>query len=174
MNIHLRPFQASDWKDLHAYLSDERVVRYEPYGVHNEEACKACARERAKDDAFLAIEEVKTGRIIGNLYRDRIGPEAFDTWTIGYVLNASYWGRGYAREAVEELLRILFEEHHAHRIVARCNTANVASWRMLERCGFRREGTYLQNAYVQTDRNGDPAWHDSHAYALLYREWKAR
>ncbi|MGE5559585.1 MAG: GNAT family N-acetyltransferase [Chloroflexota bacterium] len=28
----LRRFRPDDWRDLHEYLSDELVVRYEPYG----------------------------------------------------------------------------------------------------------------------------------------------
>ncbi|MDR0946668.1 MAG: GNAT family N-acetyltransferase [Ruminococcus sp.] len=38
--LTLRRFSADDWRDLYEYLSQEEIVKYEPYGVYTEEAAK--------------------------------------------------------------------------------------------------------------------------------------
>jgi RimJ/RimL family protein N-acetyltransferase len=53
-----------------------------------------------------------------------------------------------------------------------CNPENQASWKLLERLGFRREGTLLKNIYFFTDENDNPIWQDTFEYGLLKEEWK--
>jgi RimJ/RimL family protein N-acetyltransferase len=55
------------------------------------------------------------------------------------------WGRGYASEALREVLRIGHEELGLERIVALAWPGNDASRRVMERAGMRPEGT--TNAY---------------------------
>jgi RimJ/RimL family protein N-acetyltransferase len=87
---------------------------------------------------------------------------------IGYVLDPAYAGRGYATEAVRELLRYCFEDLDVHRVVANCFTDNVTSWRLMERVGMRREAHTVRDSL---HRSGQ--WLDSYAYALLAYEWRA-
>ncbi|WP_430885383.1 GNAT family N-acetyltransferase [Fusibacter sp. JL216-2] len=170
--IKLRPFKESDWQDLHEYLSNPDVVKYEPYSVHTKEESLECARDRSKSDAFYAIEEKSLGKVIGNLYMAPFGPKDYKTWMIGYVLGENYWKKGYASEAVQLLLKELFMEKNVHRVIAMCNTQNVASWKLLENNGFRREGAFKKIAYFSKDESGQPNWHDSYMYAMLYEEWE--
>ena len=58
---------------------------------------------------------------------------------IGYTFDPAYQGRGYATEAVGELVRYLFEDRGKHKVTADCDTRNDGSWRLLERLGFTRE-----------------------------------
>lgn len=80
-------------------------------------------------------------------------------------------GKGFASEAVQDLLRIIFKEKNAHRVVARCNTENISSWKLLEKNGFRREGEYKKNAYFSKDALGNPNWHNAYEYSILEEEW---
>ncbi|TGN66905.1 N-acetyltransferase [Nocardioides eburneiflavus] len=86
---------------------------------------------------------------------------------LGWVLDPAHAGHGYATEAVEELLRHSFEELCVHRVVASCFTANVTSWRLMERLGMRREAHTRRDAF---HRSGQ--WLDSFGYALLADEWR--
>tara|TARA_Y100001933_G_C18924421_1_gene532482 strand:- start:488 stop:1021 length:534 start_codon:yes stop_codon:yes gene_type:complete len=167
----LRPFKASDWKDLHDYLSNPEVVKYEPYSVHSIEESQACAKERSQSDAFYAIEEITLHKVIGNLYMTPFGPEAYKTWMIGYVLNSKHWKQGYASEAVQMLLEELFIEKKVHRVIARCNTDNKPSWQLLEKNGFKREAEFKKIAYFSKDEHGHPNWHNAYEYAMLQEEW---
>lgn len=87
---------------------------------------------------------------------------------LGCGLHPQHSGRGYATEAVSEVLRICFEELGLRRVTADCFAGNTASWRLMERVGMRRE------AYtVQDSLHGSGAWLDGMAYALLQEEWRA-
>ncbi len=81
------------------------------------------------------------------------------------------WSRG---AACIRLLDECFDAWAAHRVMARCDVRNPASWRLLERLGFRREGHLLANASFHDDADGHPVWKDTYLYALLDREWAGR
>lgn len=59
---------------------------------------------------------------------------------MGYAIRPVYWGNGYATEAVEALTALAFRNFGAHRVQATCWVKNRGSARVLEKCGFRREG----------------------------------
>lgn len=169
--LTLRPFQATDWQDLHEYLSDPETVRYEPYNPFTEEESKREAARRAEDKAFLAVCLKETGKLIGNTYFALQQPEELGAWEIGYVFNRAYGGKGYATEAAAALLRYGFEELAAHRIEAHCNPDNVPSWRLLERLHMNREGHFREKAFFFRDEAGKPIWHDAYAYGILKDDW---
>ncbi len=61
-----------------------------------------------------------------------------------------------------------FQTLGLHRIVARCDARNVASARVMERLGMRREALLVENEMVKDE------WTDELVYALLDREWRHR
>ena len=164
----IRRFIPDDWLDLFEYLSQEAVVKYEPYDVFNEEASKREAIIRAGDNNYWAVCLKDNGKLIGNHY---LCKQYFDTWELGFVFNANYQGMGYATESAQVLIDDAFKNHNARRIIARCNPLNTRSWKLLERLGMRREGHMLQTIYFKKDEHGRPIWHDTYAYAILATEW---
>ncbi|MGL4475128.1 MAG: GNAT family N-acetyltransferase, partial [Shewanella sp.] len=64
---------------------------------------------------------------------------------VGYMLNPDYQGLGYATEALTELLRWLQSTYQVHKAIAYCHHHNLASIRVLEKCGFVVEGRLSQN-----------------------------
>lgn len=173
----IRPFRAEDGPGLYAYLSDENVVRFEPYGVFTEEAAHREAAIRAENPCFGAVCLKERGGsndlrrstvLIGNVY---LSEQEYGAWEIGYVFNANFWGKGYATEAMRTVLDDTFRNRGAHRVVAGCDPENTASWRLLERLGLRREGHLLQNIYFKTDEKNRPLWKDSYLYGLLREEY---
>lgn len=169
--LYIRPFAADDADDLYAYLSRERVVRYEPYPPFTREQAAAEAARRAADPHFHAVVLKDSGRVIGNLY---FAPGEFDTWELGYLFHDAYWGRGYAAEACRTLLTDALTRPHVHRVIALCNPENTASWRLMERLGMRREGTFIRNVWFSRDENGHPVWQDTYQYAILREELAQR
>ncbi len=164
----LRKFRPEDWKDLYEYLSDENVVKFEPYDTHTEEQCIQEAANRAGNEAFWAVTLKENQKLIGNLYFKK---QEFDTWEIGYVFNAAYQGRGYATEGARAIMDYAFRQLNARRIIAGCNTDNDASWKLLERLHMRREGHYRKLRYFKVDADNNPIWIDAYAYAILKEEW---
>lgn len=59
---------------------------------------------------------------------------------LGYVLQRSQWGRGLMTEACRALCDTMWANEDVWRIQAYCHVENDASTRVLEKCGFRREG----------------------------------
>ena len=169
----LRRFVATDGAGLHAYLSRPEAVAFEPYPVQSREACDLEARRRSGDQDFLAVCRADTGELVGNLYFHPEDPEAWRTSELGYVFHPDHWGRGYATEAVRGLLDLAFGQWGVRRVTARCNPDNAASWRLLERVGFRREGHLLAAVSFVDDEHGNPLWHDTYLYALLASEWES-
>jgi RimJ/RimL family protein N-acetyltransferase len=88
---------------------------------------------------------------------------------LGWCLDPEWSGQGLATEAVEALLRICFTELGLRRVTASCFADNVASRRLMERVGMRREVHARQESL---HRSG--AWLDGMGYALLAEEWRER
>lgn len=187
----LRRFNKDDWQDLYEYLSDEAVVRYEPYGVFTEEECRQAAVSRANQEFFWAIclkgrEPVKgngsagsvgatgvaTDKLIGNIYFQQQNPPEFMCWSLGYVLNPRYQGKGYATESCQAILEHGFTKMHVRRVAAMCNPENTPSWHLLERLGLRREGHFIKHKFFKRDAQGNPIWTDTLLYAMLAEEWR--
>ncbi|MBP1904011.1 RimJ/RimL family protein N-acetyltransferase [Paenibacillus turicensis] len=168
----IRSFNPNDWKDLYEYLSDEEVVKFEPYDTFSENQAIEEAMRRSQDESFYAVclkEKLKDNqKIIGNLY---LAKGEFDTWELGYVFNSKYQGIGYATESAKALVEYAFTNLGARRILAHCSPQNDSSWKLLERLQMRREGLFLENVYFKRDDNEMPIWLDSYQYAILKTEW---
>lgn len=59
---------------------------------------------------------------------------------IGFQLLRRFWGKGYATEAAEALLKYFKEEKAIHGFAGYCETDNVQSQKMLQRLGFENRG----------------------------------
>lgn len=64
---------------------------------------------------------------------------------IGYWLGAPHWGKGYATEAVQGLIDSLFSLIDVAAVEADTRVINPASRRVLEKSGFRAEGSFLKS-----------------------------
>ncbi len=159
----LRRYIGEDLEDLYEYLSDVETVRYEPYKPMSFEETRQELEYRISSSEFIAVELKDTHKMIGNIY---LGGRDSNTLEIGFVFNKDYWKRGYASEACNSLISEAFS-NGIHRIYAECDPDNTASWRLLERRGFIREGYFKQNVYFWVDENNRPIWKDTYVYSLL-------
>jgi len=66
---------------------------------------------------------------------------------IGYMFRKSAWGKGYATEASNRLLKFAFEETPLNEVVAVVDSKNTASRNVLEKCGMAFEG--MRRAYAE-------------------------
>jgi len=116
---------------------------------------------------FIGLFDREGGEWAGQLYVSPTNRE-LPEFTIGYVADVDHEGRGLVSEAVRAELEVLFTTMGAHRVVSDCNEYNDRSWRLLERCGFTREGHLRENR-----RNPDGTVHGDFLYGLLRCEWVA-
>ena len=169
----LRRFQPGDAEQLAAYRSDPGVARYQSWDTpFSLEAARTLIADFASGDADgpgwfqWAVERCEQPGIVGdvgvNLLED--GQQAM----IGYTIAPAFQGRGYGREVVGRVLDDLLVERELHRVSAECDTRNVASVRLLERLGFRREGHLRASTWSKGE------WCDDYLYALLADDWARR
>jgi len=114
---------------------------------------------------FMGIFEKATDKWVGQVYLEPTNRE-LPEFAIGYVADTEYEGKGYITEGMKAVLAVLFEDLGVHRVKADCNENNVRSWRLLERCGFRREGHLRENK-----KKADGSFHGDYLYGLLRREY---
>ena len=117
----------------------------------------------------FAVTLKSTGQLIGacGIYMDNAGEQA----NLGWILHKNYWKQGYTTEAAKALIAFGFNELKLHRISASCHTLNYGSYRVMEKCGMRREAHFIKN---RRGREGiDDEWLDEYIYAILDNEWFA-
>lgn len=144
--LRLRDFTADDWPAVFAYQRDPRYLRLYEWVDRTPEEVKAFVQRfidqqqaEPRTRFQLAVTLRDTGELIGNCGIRRASPDAHEA-EIGYELSPDHWGRGYAGEAVAEIVRFGFAELGVHRITAWLVADNVASARVLEKNGFQLEG----------------------------------
>ena len=110
-----------------------------PYRVEDAEAWISGKADQAPGVAF-AIFEKKGGAFVGICsyeWREETIPE------IGYWAGEPFWGRGYGTEAVRAMIDHAFTATNLEALAASCRVTNVASRRVLEKCGFQWLGAGL-------------------------------
>jgi RimJ/RimL family protein N-acetyltransferase len=178
----LREFRESDWRAVHEMLVDPEVTQYTPAGTSSKEESREATRRLVNDRSnepprhsfaiTLRPLSARSGSadseatVIGTCFL-ALPPDKPRQGDLGYLLARPYWGRGYATEAARAVLRYGFQELHLHRIYATSRPANVASWRVMEKLGMRREAHLVQHRYMKG------RWVDSLLYAILDHEWQA-
>jgi ribosomal-protein-alanine N-acetyltransferase len=163
----IRRFSPADFMDLFEYLSEPDVYAFEPGKPVSIDEAKIMSLHRSQGSDFLAVEHKENGKMIGHLYFKQAEPSWFLTWELGYIFNPKFQRNGYGSEAAAALTAYGFEKFNIHRIMARCNPQNTASWKLLEKVGFKREGFFKSSGFVHVDENGSPIWTDVYEYSLL-------
>jgi RimJ/RimL family protein N-acetyltransferase len=140
----LRPFQDSDldaWADLN---SDPDVMRYLGGPLTRAESDREAAGINQQWEAdrfgFLAIERASDGAFLGagGLSREAWYP---DTLEVGWRLDRSHWGHGYATEAAAHWLAYGFTELGLPRINSVTDTPNERSIAVMRRLGMTFDHT---------------------------------
>lgn len=168
----LRPFTDADLDALFAYHSLPEVAQFLYWHPRSLEDTQT-ALQKKKEQAFfteegsvlcLAICLQETAQLIGEVilfWRSREHQQG----EIGFVFNPHFGGHGYATEATRALLAFGFAECDLHRIYGSCDARNIASYKVMERLGMRREAHFVQNEKFKG------AWGDELVYAILQEEW---
>jgi RimJ/RimL family protein N-acetyltransferase len=87
---------------------------------------------------------------------------------LGYLFDPAYGGHGYASEAVAAVVAYAFDALGVRRITAGCFADNLASVRVLEKVGMRREQHGVGDSW-----HAEHGWVDGCTYALLADTWRA-
>ncbi|MGD2102057.1 MAG: GNAT family protein [Acidimicrobiia bacterium] len=128
------------------------------------ESLLAWKEERAWDYSIRLQEDPKSH--VGNISFwtvSKLGKIA----EVGYWIRSSATGRGICTEAVDLLLKEIFESLGYHKIVLRIAVGNDASDRVAQKLGFTREGVLREELLIRGN------WVDHTLWSLLDREFRA-
>ncbi len=172
--LRLRSLVREDHAALHAIQSRADVARWLYWEPRSEDEVResldghiARARDAPETGVVLGVEVRATGELIGYVSLT-IGPPEHRQGEIGFILHPAHQGRGYATEASEAMLALAFGTFELHRVYGRLEPRNVASARVLEKLGMRKEAHLIENEWVKEK------WQSAVVYAMLAREWDAR
>lgn len=163
--LTFRAFRHSDIADVHAYASDPEVTRWSTWGPNSVAQTTTFVDDAAqgalvRDPTSFTLAAILDGAAIGSISvwttdpHDRNGE-------LGYTFHRAHWGRGYATEAVGQLLLLGFSVLRLERISATCHPDNSGSIRVLQKSGFSREGLLRSHRLVNGARR------DSMLFSIL-------
>ncbi len=167
----LREITLADAPAIYQYLSDKDVIKYL-------EGCTDTISEAEEyinwisqtyqqgADIRWGIVEKKSNKLIGDCGLGHIN-EPLRPTELGYIVAKDYWNRGYMSEVLKGILDYGFNHLKLHRIQGWAHSQNIASWRVMTKHGFIKEGTLREYIYV---------WHkeefiDVDLYSLLRNDY---
>lgn len=170
--LTLRPFEAADAEPLFVHASNPNVTRFTLWDHH-----KTITETLffVRDYAQLRYREGTAEPYAITISSDVLHPigacgcfwvsHPNRTMELGYWIAEAFWGKGFAPEACRVVLDDAFRTHQPARIQARVIAGNTASCRVLDKLGFRYEGTLRASLL----RRGNIE--DVLMYAVVRSEW---
>lgn len=137
----LRRPRLSDAAAIFEYASDPQVIHYMDYCPRTDvsEVVKLLEKQPEKwksGDLSWVLAVKPNDRPIGTIACWLEGHMA----GFGYLLHQQYWGQGYATEAARAVVEWAISLPNIYRVWATCDVENLASVRILEKCGLAFEG----------------------------------
>ena len=139
--VELRHQHVSDAKRFFEILDNDNFVFFpaHPKSVEEEKEFLRGNKKRVKDNFGHNYTILYDGRVVGGC-GIKINQHRTFEGEIGYFLDEEVWGKGITTQAVKKLEIIGFKELGISRMVIVMDLGNVASRRVAEKCGYRREG----------------------------------
>ncbi len=110
---------------------------------------------------FYVYRKEQPQQIIGTISFRNITRSIFQSCEVGYKFDERFLHQGYALEAMEMGLMIMFEDQKLHRIEANVMPENTSSIHLLETLGFESEGIARQSTLIHGK------WEDHLRYSLI-------
>lgn len=167
----LRSLNLNDATDIFEYAADPKVSQYATWSAHK-------SIDQSKQFIESVITQYRNHQlaawgIVCKADNKVIGTCGFTNWIatarraeIGYALSSKYWGQGYMPEAVQLLFGFGFGMMKLNRIEARCDLANTASARVMEKVGMQFEGILRQHLFAKGN------FYDVKIYSILKQDWQ--
>lgn len=169
----VRALTADDLSALYDYHSRASVHRYLFSGVRDElsfrrqvvkEGWDSPKFEVDNDVLRLGVVLREGGVLVGDVML-RLLSVQHRCVELGWIIHPDHQGQGYATEASHLLAHYAFETRGMHRVVARIDSRNRASLRVIQRLGMTHESHLRANMLVHGE------WTDEDGFAILDSEW---
>ncbi|MET0027796.1 MAG: GNAT family N-acetyltransferase [Candidatus Thiodiazotropha sp.] len=160
--MKLRDIEERDIETIPLLLNNENVARYLtgripfPYTLDDAKWWVSTGHKEGINKA-IDIEGSFAGMIgvsQGNFEYQKSGE-------IGYWIGEKYWGIGIGTQALTAMTNMIFESTDIVRLYAPVFSPNVASMRVLEKCGFSIESVQIKALYKHN------TFYNAHVYAKI-------
>jgi len=171
--LELRPVRDDDVDRILEYRNLPEVTRWLLTTEVDSTSLRSAWRRAAEDPDDHSAAVVLDGLVIGTVSLslvDGMGQPGMPPRTqadLGYTFDPAYGGNGYATEAVTAIVAHAFDQLGVRRITAGCFADNLASVRILEKLGMRREQHGVGDSW-----HAELGWVDGYTYALLVEDWR--
>jgi ribosomal-protein-alanine N-acetyltransferase len=160
-NVNLRIAEKDDLPLIAEWLNNHEFFNYAPFPQKSRAELERQYDSLPSESKWFVVEK-KDGSKIGLVYHELEGSQM----EIGYALLPTERNKGYGAEAITIIVDYLFLTRQIVRIQATTDLKNKASRRVLERNGFKCEGTIRKAGFVRGQ------WRDEYLYSILREEWK--
>ena len=168
----LRPPTGADLDVVLGWRNHREVTRWLLHTEVEAESFRQSWRRAATDPLDHSAVALADGLVVGTLsltVHDGMGqgPSAVRgcEGQLGYLVDPAHHGRGHATEIARAGLDLAFGDLGLRRVTAGCFADNVASWRVLEKVGMRREQHGVRDSW-----HAELGWVDGFTYAVLADE----
>ena len=159
--LYLREMNRNDVPALKKWMPDDSIYTYWGKGPGRAEKDPELMfekKEKPTKSFHLGIAGKDDDQVIGDIrvyliVNDRMA-------SVAIRLSKEHQGRGYGTEAMKAMTQFCFEHTELKRLWTEVDVRNIASWRMLEKCGYKREGLIRQGKMVNS-------WCDYYIYGIL-------
>ena len=164
-HLLLRFLRNEDRHDLFVNIyNDKEVLRYFviQYAEKEEDIDLSKSIEGAikRNGYFFSIVLKQTNEVIGMILQCDVPNIYMNTTELGYALGKKYWNKGYASEALKAMIAFMFDLG-IHKITACHFVENVASRKVMEKCGMKYEYRKIDDLYYHDE------YHDTEYLYLL-------
>ena len=139
--LYLRQFRAEDGPDVFAIFSDEQTTLdcggYHAFDAMDDEY--GCLMEKFAGQTRYSVICKETGRVIGVISM-MDAERAVPGWELGIEIAPDVRRKGYAKEALEAVIRAYFEKTETVLFTGGHYAYNTASGELLKKLGFVYEG----------------------------------
>ena len=138
--LYARELREEDAPRVHAMTSRPEVARYMRFPAQDTvEGTRELIREyRSGGGPAFLVEEKETGRVAAVFaFKAAEEPHAY---SLSHFSAPELWGKGYGTELLAGMVRYARDVLGAQRLYAYVVADNLASCRMVEKCGFRLTG----------------------------------
>lgn len=160
----LRPFRKGDEDDIFAILLDREGAYFcdgeEPFQPEDRytQQYAELMEAYAEQENRIMLELKGEGKVIGTIIFGESSLRRVPNQDLAYQLHPDYQRKGYATEALRELIRYFFEETDVQMITANAVTQNTASQSLLRKLGFVHEGTLSKSFFYPPVGVVDTEW----------------